>query len=364
MDDMLLLDATERYIRGEMTVQEKTFFEDLRKTNPELDQLVVEHTFFFNELNKYGDTKNFKHSLYEVETKLAEEGLINKSQLRGKAKVVYMWKKYKRIAAVAACIAGIVSIITVGAASVYNNNKSNEDLIKLSQDIQILKTGQLNTNKELKEVKQIIKVDPKATFKSGGTGFLIDAKGYFITNAHVLKGKTIVATNSKGEQFLAKVCMKDDNRDIAVLKIEDKDFKPFASLPYSINKSVKLAEPIYTMGYPKDEIVYGEGYLSSLTGYKSDTLTYQIAIAADHGNSGGPVLNKNGDVIGILTDKTEGGTVFAVKSLYIFNAVDYLKKMPEYSNIRLNTTNTIKKLIREDQAAKVNDCVFLIKSYD
>ena len=150
----------------------------------------------------------------------------------------------------------------------------------------------------------------------------------------------------------------------AILKIDDKDFKPYASLPYSINKSVSLAEPIYTMGYPKDEIVYGEGYLSSETGYKSDTLTYQISIAADHGNSGGPVLNKNGDVIGILTDKSEGGAVFAVKSLYIFNAVDNLKKDPDYSNIRLTNTNTIKGLIREQQVKKVNSCVFLIKSYE
>jgi len=364
MDDILLLDAAERYLKGEMSPQEITFFEELRKTNPELDQLVVEQTFFINEVEKYGDTKNFKHTLYEVETKLAEEGLIAKANIKGSAKLVYLWKRYKRIAAVAASIAGIVSLLTVALASVYNNTRSKNDLTQLSREIADLKRGQIITNKDLIEVKKGIKIDPKATFKSGGTGFLIDGKGYLMTNAHVLKGNSIVAINNKGEQFIATICMKDLSRDIAVLKIEDKDFKPISSLPYSINNTVKLAEPIYTMGYPKDEIVYGEGYLSSETGYKSDTLTYQISIAADHGNSGGPVLNKRGDVIGILTDKSEGGAVFAVKSLYIYNAVDLLKKDAKFGDIKLSNTNSIKNLQREDQVTKVNSCVFLIKSYE
>jgi serine protease Do len=361
MDETLLLDAVERYLRGEMTEQERTYLEDLRKTNPEVDQMVVEHTFFLNEVSKHSDTKNFKHSLHEIESKLTEEGIINKTQLKGKAKIVYFWNRYKRTAAVAASIAGIVSLFNLGLTFFYSNKTSPQAITELSRQLNDLK---VETKKELKAVKEAVVKVPNATPKAGGTGFLIDAQGYLITNAHVLKGKTIIATNDKGQQFLAKVCMKDEIRDIAVLKIDDKDFKPYGALPYSIGRSVNLAEPIYTMGYPKEEIVYGEGYLSSLTGYKSDTLTYQISIAADHGNSGSPILNKNGDVIGILTDKSEGGSVFAVKSLYIFKAVDNLKKEADFADIKLASNNTIKKLMREEQVKKVNDCVFLIKSYE
>jgi serine protease Do len=360
MDDILLLDAAERYLRGEMNEQEKLYFEDLRKNNPEIDQLMVEHTWFLNELNVHGSTKNYKHSLHEVENKLLEEGVIRKPEMNGKAKIVHLWKKHKRTVAVAASIAAIVSVFSMGLSTIYNNTKTDPKLSQLSRELENIKRDQRNTNKTIND---FIKVDPAVTPKSGGTGFLIDANGYLITNTHVLKGQKIIATNEKGQQFLAKLCMKDEQRDIAVLKIEDADFKPFASLPYSLNKKVKLAEPVYTLGYPKDEIVYSEGYLSSETGYKSDTLSYQIAIAADHGNSGGPVLNKNGDVIGILTNKFEGGAVFAVKSMYIFKAVESLKKEAEYSNIKLTTANTIKKLTREDQVQKVNSCVFLIKSY-
>ena len=63
MDDILLLDAVERYLKGEMSEQEKTFLEEMRKSNPEIDQMVVEHTFFLNEVDKYSNTKNFKQKL-------------------------------------------------------------------------------------------------------------------------------------------------------------------------------------------------------------------------------------------------------------------------------------------------------------
>ena len=363
MEDIVLLDAVERYLKGEISAEERVYLEEMRKTNPEVDQMVVEHTFFLNEVERYSGTKNFKHSLVETEAKLIDEGVINPSKLQGKTKVVFLWKKYKRIAAVAATIAVIVSIVTAGLTSVYNNKTNPQVQIEqLSRKLDQLDKGVTETKKGLNDVKRSL-IDTKATPVSGGTGFLIDAQGYLITNAHVLQGKTIIATNEKGQQFLAVVCMQDNTRDIAVLKINDKDFVPYRSLPYSISKSVNLAESIFTMGYPKDQIVYGEGYLSSETGYKGDTLSYQISVTADYGNSGGPVLNKNGDVIGILSDKSAGGGVYAVKSMYIFKTVENLKKDSTFSNIKLNTTNSIKNLMREDQVKKVNSCVFLIKSY-
>ena len=79
MDDILLLDAIERYRKGEMTAQEKTFFEELRKNNPEIDQVAVEHTFFLQELDSLGDRKSYKHTLNEFENSLVKEGIIPKN---------------------------------------------------------------------------------------------------------------------------------------------------------------------------------------------------------------------------------------------------------------------------------------------
>ena len=64
MDDILLLEAVERYLSGEMPAQEKVFFEDLRKKNADVDQMVVEHTYFLQGLDKYGSTRSFKNSSY------------------------------------------------------------------------------------------------------------------------------------------------------------------------------------------------------------------------------------------------------------------------------------------------------------
>ncbi|HET9825546.1 MAG TPA: serine protease, partial [Chitinophagaceae bacterium] len=92
MDDIKILDAVERYIRGEMTPDERLYFEQLRKTNPEVDLLVVEHTLFLQQMNRFGEWRKFKQALHEVHTDLAEQGKINSNKLRGGAKVVYLWR--------------------------------------------------------------------------------------------------------------------------------------------------------------------------------------------------------------------------------------------------------------------------------
>jgi len=259
---------------------------------------------------------------------------------------------------------GIIAITVSGLVAYFTpHNKS--DLLQLSREIQVQKAKLNNLTNETRQMKGSI-IPPDAPMKLGGTGFLVDAKGYLVTNAHVIKdARHIIIQSNKGQEFKVVPVFTDYERDLAILKVEDDNFKPYDNLPYGFRKSgTDLGEQIFTLGFPKDEIVYGEGYLSSETGYKSDTLTYMISIAADHGNSGGPVLNKNGDVIGILTDKSEGGGVFAVKSRYIFKTVENLKKDSAFANIKLTTTNSIKTLIREQQVKKVNSCVFLIKSYE
>ncbi|MEP6700967.1 MAG: serine protease, partial [Bacteroidota bacterium] len=114
MDDIKILDAVERYIRGEMKPDERLQFENLRKTNSEIDQLVVEHTLFLQQLNHFGERKSFRTSLNNIHTDLTEQGKIDSMKLKGRSKVVYLWKRYKRVAAIAATIAGITTL-TFGA---------------------------------------------------------------------------------------------------------------------------------------------------------------------------------------------------------------------------------------------------------
>ena len=66
MEDTLLIDAAERFVKREMSAEEKIYFEELRRNNPDLDQAVVEQIFFLNQLEDYSDKKNFKSLMWRI----------------------------------------------------------------------------------------------------------------------------------------------------------------------------------------------------------------------------------------------------------------------------------------------------------
>lgn len=192
MEDILLIDAVERFANGEMSAQEKTLFEDLRKNNPDLDQAVVEYLFFMNEVHQHSKARAFKNTLHEVESKLLNEGFITKGSTTGKAKVIQLWSKYKRTIAVAASIAGLVSIFIASVVSSVSNKGNDSNLKPLVEKLnsQESKTRQLETklNKlEAGNASTKTPVKPRLDARFRATGFLIDAtNNYIVTNAHVV----------------------------------------------------------------------------------------------------------------------------------------------------------------------------------
>jgi serine protease Do len=377
MDDLQILDAVERYIRGEMNPDERLHFENLRKTNAEIDQLVVEHTLFLQQMNQFGERQKFKATLNEVHTELTGQGKINSDKLKGKAKIVYLWNRYKRVTAIAASIAGITAI---GLTTLVNslqppatNPKVTTELVDFRKELIGIKETQADlTEKQADLSEQIKNVDPKIpdfpVARFNGTGFLIDPKGMMITNAHVIKkSKNVFVQNNKGEKFKAIVIKQDLIRDIAIIKIDDDRFKPYSSLPYGFRKSgAELAEPIFTLGFPRQQVVYGEGYMSSKLGVdedgKDDTLSCQITVPANFGSSGGPVFNEKGEVVGILTSKlTKGDAVFAIKTQYIYKALEEMKKNELYRSVKLPSKSSLAGFDRQQQVKKLEEYVFIVK---
>lgn len=367
MEDVLLIDAAERYLRGEMSTQEKEYFEEMRRNNAELDQLVVEKIFFLNELDKYSETKHFTHILNETSSKLAETGFIKKNPLQGKAKVVSLWNKYKKTIAVAASIAGIVSIIGGILTSAFNNNKINnikplvEKIKEQDNKYKSLekKIGQLNSENQSDR--------PKVESKFRATGFLIDVNNnLLVTNAHVLNEakNQLFIEDYNGNQFVAKSVFVNAENDLAILQITDKDFKKYSPAPFGIKKNVaELGEQIFTLGYPKQEIVYNEGYVSAKNGYQMDTVFYQISATANEGNSGSPVINKSGDLIGVVSSRetNSDGVIFVIKSSFIQKAINDLKENSLFENIRITTNPSLRGVDRVSQIKKVQDYIFMIK---
>jgi len=372
MEDLQLLDAIERYLTGQMPADERANFEALRKSNPEIDQLVVEHTIFMQQMGQYSDRKNLKSTLQDVHTHLVSSGAIKEKA--STATVIQIWKKYKKVVAVAASIAGITTLFIASIATYYSRQQNNKDIEELKRDYknEIVKakneiTRDLNTT-----VKSIIttnKAPENVQPKSGGTGFLIDGKGFIVTNAHVVDhSSTVVVQNNKGEQFRAHIIYVNPVSDLAFLKIQDDDFKEITTLPYGIKRTgADLGEPLFTLGYPREEIVYNEGYMSAKTGYNGDTLTCQIGVPANPGNSGGPVFNKNGEIVGVLSARqTQAeGVVFAIKARGLYKMVDNLKQSDtSLQKMKMPSSTSLKGMNRVDQIKELQNYVFIVKAYN
>ena len=300
-----------------------------------------------------------------LHNQLLQDGAIQDEVLSTGAKVVNMWKRYKRTITIAASIAGITALSISGMTLLFTPKSNDKAITDLSKKVTDLEIKQRQQDNKINTV--ISKLEPGAVIKESGSAFLVDGKGYLVTNAHVLRNaKGIIVLNNKGAEFKAIIVKVDESKDIAILKIVDKDYKSLGLLPYGIRKSsTDIAEPIFTLGYPRNEIVYGEGYLSAKTGFNGDTLSCQIAVAANPGNSGGPVFNKSGEVIGILSTKETkaDGVVFAIQSKYIIETVNQLKKDDSTIELKLPSKSSVKGMGASEQVKKIQDYVYMVKVY-
>jgi serine protease Do len=366
IDDILLLQTIERYLDDKMLPEEKSFFEQHRKNVPEIDQMVVEHAMFLHQMEDYSANHNLKHSLHLAHEKLLAAGSINEGgETSTKGKVIQIWNKYRKVTGIAAVVGGAIALMISGLVAFFApvNQLALEEL---GSKIDKLERGQQYQGNKINDV--ISKIPKDAEVRGGGSGFLIDAKGYIVTNAHVLRGAKFANVYNAGKEYKTKIIFTDYSRDLAILKIADQDFSPAKSLPYGISKvSLDLGEEVFTLGYPKNEMVYNMGYLSARTGFEGDTLSCQIQMSANPGNSGGPVLNKYGEVVGILStkEKQAEGVTFAITSKYIHKMVDELKKSDtSFQKVKMPAYSTLRGMDRVNQIKKMEDCIFLIKAYN
>jgi len=157
-----------------------------------------------------------------------------------------------------------------------------------------------------------------------GTGFIISKKGYIVTNAHVLSGgRTINAIDYEQNSISAEFIGYDINLDIALLKIPERDYR----LKLTDSDDIQIGEKVIAIGNPLGlQFSVSQGIVSAIhrPGPNGIEAYIQTDAALNPGNSGGPLINKEGKVIGINNFKIGGGESlgFALESNYIEMAIN------------------------------------------
>jgi len=190
------------------------------------------------------------------------------------------------------------------------------------------------------------KPEVKQETVSFGTGWPV-LGGFVVTNYHVVKGhKEFLLLCKDGQKIPAVIAAYDAANDLALLKATESRKMPPA-LPLA-TRPARVGEKVFTIGYPHPTLMGAEpkltdGIINSLTGVGNDPRTYQISIPVQAGNSGGPLLNMRGEVVGIVTGKLSAAEVlkwtgdlpqnvnYAIKTPYLSVL---LSSTPDAANIR------------------------------
>jgi S1-C subfamily serine protease len=213
---------------------------------------------------------------------------------------------------------------------------------------------------------------------SSGTGFLIAKGGFVATNYHVVeKGSEFVLYFPKDNLFLAYkafVVAKDQSNDLAILEIVEDTFSLVP--PYALEDKYEVGEEVFTIGYPAISIQgtdfkMTKGEINSLSGIQNNKSWLQHSAAIQPGNSGGPLFNKEGNIIGVTnasindeaflrqTGSLSHGIFYAIKSDYLKVLTNNLKN---YNPTQEN--KSLKHMDFKDQIKILKDYVCIIFAYE
>ena len=146
--------------------------------------------------------------------------------------------------------------------------------------------------------------EPPKSGSRSGTGFFVNARGDVATNAHVIEGcRSILVKTRQGETISATVAASDAANDLAVLRTT---LTP--QTPATIRSGVRLGESVAAFGFPLADVLassgnFTPGAVTALSGLGDDSRYLQISAPVQPGNSGGPLLDTGGAVVGVVSAK-------------------------------------------------------------
>jgi len=363
------LEQIEKYLLGEMSPEDAVAFENLLKQDEELLMFTENHAKMIESFMLIKERQKLKSAMEKIhlhnfsfeKVEEKEEESFSDVQVAKEVKFSY-WK----IASVAASVALIISLGAVFTFQAINGGIKNSAFKSLRRDLDRIKKSHniLVQNLEVESEKK-----ESTTISSfGGSGFAISTNGYIVTSYHVVKGgDSVFVENSVYQKLRVNVLMVDPQNDIAILKVDDSSFNSWEKIPFFLKtKKVDLGENVFTLGYPKDEVVYGEGAISSNNGYNGDSTSYQISIPINPGNSGGPLLDNDGNIIGIISGKQteKDATGFAIKTALLLDIVSKIENDSTLEKPILSKSSFLNGIKRPKQIKKMQEFVFNVRVYN
>jgi serine protease Do len=353
----------DHYLNGNLSSDEKREFEQRLVSDEVFAKAFEEHRSLTEALEDHNEVQSLRSKLNAIHEK--EFGNDARVLPLEKENFARRYGKTVMIAASTALIA-VLSTVAVLSTGGYLLKKHNDQILDLKKEVIGLKTSQDAIVEGIIEgaetAKSRVRYAP-ANFE--GSAFAYNNNGYIITSFHIVKGAdSVFVQNTSLERSVAKVVITDPALDLAVLKIDNKELAKGWQLPFSFSeKTAEIGEKVFTLGFPRRDMVYGEGSLSSLSGYSNDTTMYQISIPVNPGNSGGPLLDEQGNVIGVIRGKITNAeaTGFAIKSREIIKAIRSLSG----DSIQASAAKKlqIKSLKRTEQIKRINPYVFNVLVY-
>ncbi|MES2565770.1 MAG: trypsin-like peptidase domain-containing protein [Bacteroidota bacterium] len=359
--------ATEQfdnYIFGTLSAEEKNEFEQRLKTDAEFVAAFDKHKTLIEGINQHEQRVHLKQIL----------STIHRQEFGKDGKIVSIKedtfiKKHGKTFAVAASVAiiAVISTVTLLSAGGYLLKQQSNAITDLKRDVTELKYSQDAIIEGINDATHK-RIKTYAPANIEGTGFALNNKGYFITSFHMVKNAdSVFVTNAILDRASAKLVASEPSLDIAIYKIDNIEAIKNLSFPFSFKETgSEIGDKIFTLGYPRRDAVYGEGALSSMTGFNNDTTMYQISIPVNPGNSGGPLMDEHGNIIGVIRGKQSSAeaTGFAIKSNFIKQTIDKLENDSLKKELSLVTKKSnLKGLKRSEQIKKIEPFIFNVMVY-
>ncbi|MDA9993426.1 trypsin-like peptidase domain-containing protein [bacterium] len=228
-----------------------------------------------------------------------------------------------------------------------------------------------NNNGIQDECDFVVKNEESDSWMGNGSGILFNSLGFVLTNQHVVDGASSVSVviGNAGQQveYEAGVVGVDADIDLALLKITDVAFGGVDAPPFSFQTRASVGEEIFALGYPMAlsglgaEMKYTNGSVSANSGFNGDMKTMQISVPIQGGNSGGPLFNAQGELIGITNAKIRSDVAdnvsYAIKSIFV---EAFLGSMPYEVSLPNGVAETENR-VDVIEALRPYTCLVLVK---